>query len=391
MRTGAAFLMLVLPVLLLGAASPASAHASLISSDPAQGAVLDIAPEAVTFRFTESVSAVADGTRVLDDKGVAVPSSVSAAGSELTVTLDGPVGNGTLVVLWRVVSADGHPVSGSLSFSVGEASDTALPPPADAVESGAPVHLGLARALGYATLFLAAGMIAFAVVLLPLGSGADGPRRRVLAWAFRLAVLASVVWLVQVPLTAGYQYGGGPTDVGSWGALAPREYVVPAAVVVGLLGAAVLAARARPGRDHGRVALGLLLLALAAPAFTGHTRAESPLALVIAADVLHLVAGATWFGGLAALAITLPALAGEGDRAATVLARFSTLAAGILAVLVVTGSLLAWRILGSWSALLDIAYGRLLLVKIVAVLVVIGIARLEPLPPAPTAARRHPS
>jgi copper transport protein len=113
---------------------------------------------------------------------------------------------------------------------------------------------------------------------------------------------------------------------------------------------------------------------VAAPAFVGHTRAESPLALVIGADVLHLLAGSTWLGGLLALAITLRSLADEGGRAAEVLSRFSTLAAGILAALLVTGSFLAWRILGSLSALVDIAYGRLLLVKIAAVVLVICLA-----------------
>lgn len=374
LRAAVALVLLVLPVLLLGTAAPAAAHASLIGSDPAQGAVLEAAPGAVTFTFTESVSAVPDSTRVMDAGGVVVPSSVSASGPELTVSLDGPVGDGTLVILWRVVSADGHPVSGTLTFSVGAASDAALPPPVEPDAAGAPALLGLARALGYITLFLAAGLIAFAVLLLPLGSGADPPRTRVLALARRCAVLAALVWIAQVPLTAGYQFGGGPTDVGSWDSLSPAEYVVPAAVAFGLSASAVLAARARPGRQHQALALAPLLLAVAAPAFVGHTRAESPLALVIGADVLHLLAGSTWLGGLLALAITLRSLADEDGRAAEVLSRFSTLAAGILAALLLTGSFLAWRVLGSWSALVGIAYGRLLLVKIAAVVLVIGLA-----------------
>ena len=51
-------------------------------------------------------------------------------------------------------------------------------------------------------------------------------------------------------------------------------------------------------------------MAVAAPALTGHTRAAPPVPLSVAADVLHLVAGAVWLGGLVGLALTLPRLAG---------------------------------------------------------------------------------
>jgi copper transport protein len=100
----------------------------------------------------------------------------------------------------------------------------------------------------------------------------------------------------------------------------------------------------------------------------------APEALVVAVDVLHLVAGAVWLGGLVALALVLTDLAAHDDAGAVVLGRFSTWAAGVLGVLVVAGSLLAWRIAGSWEALLDTGYGALLLVKVLLVLVAIAIA-----------------
>ena len=67
-------------------------------------------------------------------------------------------------------------------------------------------------------------------------------------------------------------------------------------------------------------------------------------------------------------------LAGRGETGAVVLSRFSTWAAGILAVLVVAGSVMAWRVAGSWDALLDTTYGTLLIVKVLVVLVAIAIA-----------------
>jgi copper transport protein len=77
---------------------------------------------------------------------------------------------------------------------------------------------------------------------------------------------------------------------------------------------------------------------------------------------------------LVGLALVVPALSGRSATASEVVARFSGLAAGVLAVLVAAGSLLAWRILGSWGALVDTDYGRLLLLKVGAAAVAVLIA-----------------
>ena len=107
---------------------------------------------------------------------------------------------------------------------------------------------------------------------------------------------------------------------------------------------------------------------------SGHSRAYAPQTAVIAIDVLHVLAGGVWLGGLVGLAITLPAIAGRGAHAARTLARFSTLAASVLAALVATGGLLAWRIVGSWENLFGTRYGWLLLSKIALVSVACALA-----------------
>ena len=106
----------------------------------------------------------------------------------------------------------------------------------------------------------------------------------------------------------------------------------------------------------------------------GHTRAYEPVPLLVVTDVLHLAAGATWLGGLVGLALTLPSLAGRARDAAEVLARFSGVAAGILGLLVVSGTLLGWRIIGSWSGLFGTTYGRLLIIKVGIVALVAAVA-----------------
>jgi copper transport protein len=132
-------------------------------------------------------------------------------------------------------------------------------------------------------------------------------------------------------------------------------------------------------------------MAIASPSVVGHTRAYAPQLLVVATDVLHVAAGAVWLGGLVGLALSLPALAGRSRAAAETLVRFSGLAAGILTVLVATGSTLAWRIIGSWDDLFGTTYGRLLTVKVMIAALAGAIAawnRFALLPRTVTAADR---
>ena len=53
-------------------ASPASAHAELVASTPANGARLDQAPAKVEMRFTEAVNLIPGGIRLVDDAGASV-------------------------------------------------------------------------------------------------------------------------------------------------------------------------------------------------------------------------------------------------------------------------------------------------------------------------------
>jgi copper transport protein len=378
-RTGGWLLLLaVVCALLLGPAVSASAHATLVRTDPAHGAVLETAPERITFGFNESVLGVPTGIKVFDATGEEVASTASVRGSELFVDLDEEVGDGTLVVVWRLVSEDGHPIGGSLSFSVGAPSDVVDVPSADAdAGTDAPFALGLVRGLGYVGLLVAAGVAAFTVLFLPPDGGADRSRARLRPVARVAAGVAALGWGLAVPLVALYQLGvpaSAITEGSTWSALAPAEYAVPAAVVAGLaLTAGALPASAAPGRTRAALVLAGGVLAVTAPAFTGHTRAATPEALVIGADVLHLAAGTLWLGGLVAIALVLGDLA-RGGSGAVVLGRFSTWAAALLAVLVVAGTILAWRIAGSWDALVGSGYGDLLLVKVLAALVAVAIA-----------------
>ncbi|BDZ41703.1 hypothetical protein GCM10025865_10020 [Paraoerskovia sediminicola] len=120
-------------LLLLGAAGPAAAHDQLLESDPADGATVDLPPDAITLTFSDSVLEVspevivetADGTDVADG-------DPRVEGADVVQPLAADAGAGDYAVSWRVVSADGHPIDGSFEFTVAGAPE---PEPADGGDS----------------------------------------------------------------------------------------------------------------------------------------------------------------------------------------------------------------------------------------------------------------
>ncbi len=368
----------VAAVLVMASAPPAVAHARLVDTDPDQGAVLQSAPDVVTFTFNESVTGVADGVEVFDAEGRAIASSSKTRDKQLLVTLEGDIGEGTVTVAWRVVSADDHPIGGSLTFSIGEPSPNVTPSDVGGSTADVPVALSLSRWPAYAGLLIAVGLVWFSTLLLPAElHKLERARRRLRTTARLAAAVAAVAWLLGLPLTALYLRGTqASTLLGelTWQALPNREIVITGTVAIAVI-ASVSMLPAAPGKARRRwLAAAVGLLALAPLPLSGHTRTAEPADLSVLFDFLHLVAGATWLGGIVGLALTIPALAGRNDAAAELVSRFSTAAATVLAVLVLSGSFLAWRIVGSWTALATSGYGRLLLVKIAIAALAVAIA-----------------
>lgn len=359
---------------LLGAA-PASAHAELVETDPAEGAVVETAPSTVTLTFNEPVRLTAQEIAVYDADGEEVASTAGANGQDVTVGLTGAgdLGDGTYVVSWNVLSSDGHPISGALNFSVGAPSaSVAAPPEPESSSAVVTVLRDVVTVVSLVGLLLAAGLALFVVLVLPrtwAGTDVRARIRRVVTWAAGAAAAGAVL---QVPIASVYGQGLELSDVltGFDPGLVVNELVSAALVLVGL-GVAVRAlGDAAPSTRSGRVVGAGAVLALVGPSLVGHTRAFAPSPVLVTWDVIHVAAGAVWLGGLVGLVLALRALAGREVLAAQTLARFSTMAAFLLLAVAGAGAFLTWRILGSWAAFVETRYGWLLLAKIgIAVLV----------------------
>jgi methionine-rich copper-binding protein CopC len=120
-RSSARALLVVTFALLaaIGSAGPASAHATLIGSDPADGAVVQTAPTVVTLTFDDSLQDFEPVLTVTGPDGTQYQTGAATIdGVKLSTTVAAlPVG-GSYTVAYRVVSDDGHPVEGQTHFEL---------------------------------------------------------------------------------------------------------------------------------------------------------------------------------------------------------------------------------------------------------------------------------
>lgn len=393
----AAALLAAIAVAAWPGAAPAAAHAVLLASSPGDGGRLDEAPAEVTFRFNEPVSATTGAVRVLDASGARVDDGdVDAGGTELTVGLRDGLGEGTYVAGFRVVSADGHPVRGAISFTVGDARAAGEDLLASVFDDGADRPWEVAGAalrwIAYLGALTAAGGALY-LVAVEDDRGRRAALLRVAAAAGALAVGTHL--LVQAHLASGFGIGslfrrGVAADV-----LAEGVGASAAAVVAGLV--AVAAGLVAEGAARRPLLAAGAVAAAGGFALSGHTRTSDPAWLATAADAVHLLAAATWVGGTALLAASLRRHRRDGDPAAAgrAVARWSALAAGALLAVAAAGAVLAWREVRSLDALGSTTYGRLLVAKLAVVAVVVAAAaynrlRLVPAVAAATADRPRP-
>jgi len=106
-------------ILLLALASSARAHSLLLESAPAADAQLAAPPAEISLRFNNRIEKKLSTIRLLDERGGARPLTMLADGpaDRLTATVPS-LDPGPWRVEWRVLSTDGHVVSGRFSFRV---------------------------------------------------------------------------------------------------------------------------------------------------------------------------------------------------------------------------------------------------------------------------------
>ncbi|MFE5037698.1 copper resistance CopC/CopD family protein [Streptomyces sp. NPDC056683] len=378
---------------LLAGAGPASAHAALTGSDPSQGVVVTKAPDQISLTFSENVSMNNNSIRVLDPQGkrvdLAKPDNLS--GTTYGVQLKSGLDKGTYTVAWQVVSADSHPVAGAFTFSVGAPSRTVASVGDQEAGGGVVGWLyGFGRYMSYAGYIVLVGGAAFVLACWQRGSGVRAMQRLVVGgW---LTLTAATLWLLL--LRGSYTTSGSVGDIFDLNLLGQVLQTKPGAALVSrllLLAAAALfiavlfgAYDKREDEEKRDLTFGLAVggtvvaAGLAASwAMAEHASTGLQPGIAMPVDVIHLLAVATWLGGLTALLVALYRAPADTPVESAAVQRFSRVAFGSVLALVATGIYQSWRQLGSWSAFTDTAYGELLLVKIGLVALLVGIASIS--------------
>uniref|UniRef100_UPI0035C96E5A CopD family protein n=1 Tax=uncultured Jatrophihabitans sp. TaxID=1610747 RepID=UPI0035C96E5A len=295
-------------------------------------------------------------------------------------TLRTGLGDGSYTASYRVISADSHPVAGTVSFVVGNGAlvrTNAGMTGNDDVLTGA--ALDVSRWISYGGVALLGGAW---LLLTVWAAGRDERRARRLVWTGWAAatVGALLELLVQGPYSAGDGLGR-ITDPSLLDATLHIDYGVLHCVRLVLLGllapllAAALQPRAEPARRD--VLAGVLGVGvLATFSGSGHAATTSPAWISLVLDVLHIGAMAVWLGGLIML---VGALLPRRDDAELrgVLPVFSRTAFVAVVVLAGSGTYAAWRGIGTVHAIFTTDYGVLVVVKIVLFIGILAVANLS--------------
>jgi copper transport protein len=356
--------------------APASAHAYLAVSAPADGAVLDRAPEVLVLSFTERVELSATRIDIVDGDGrhwaptsvaVRVHDQARAADTGTEIPVDVVAALPTLPantyhVSWQTLSSDDlHKTNGTLVIGVQREVTAAGTPPGP---GGPGIREAILRGTGLAGLCLLLGGAALALVhgvVTRRGADDAAPRRRLL----RSAAAGGAVALVVAPLQLLVQTSSGSGKLLVAQATSGR-WLMRELGLAALLVAVLLAWRGI--RHPALIGFGSVAAVLTAmgTAQGGHPMSSVPVTTLVGA--VHVLAAGAWAGSVIAAALALtPVLRTEPDQVRHVLRAFALVAASCLALLMVTGLLMVGAQVASVDALLTTPYGLLLLGKVTAV------------------------
>jgi len=396
--------------------NPALAHNSFDSSSPSDGEVLEGAPSTWTVTFAKTVPLESFSGEVINGDGIRTQLSNPTLGSSDNVVVVSlpPSLTGAITARWKLISPDGHVVSGRVAFSVTTpaittpattilsvapevdtplvstlpdiATTTIAPPQSSSSNSLAPAaniesDVGFSdgnpvpevirwslRLLGYLAIIILGGLI-FAELFLAEGAMASTNGRKLLLMS---STAITVIPLLQgwtfLADANGYSFFKAPLDTLDLFSTTPGSMMIARALTGAAITYAVLVAWPRLTQVvKERQALGLIGVYLVTLAYTSHSRSQSLPLLGIPVDVLHVAASIVWLGGLAVLALIVVPLV-DAKNALLSYTRYGRYAQYAVATIVATGVIQTLRLHGvSISSLFGERHGQILLLKILAV------------------------
>jgi copper transport protein len=365
--------------------------------------VVATAPARIVLRFDQQVRDVASTVTNADGEQVAAGPASTSSGDvrALVIPLKPNLPDGDYTVRWRIVSTDGHIISGVFAVGIG----AGRPPPQAAEVQTASLDWPFlaARFAYFCGLMLVIGGVVFrAAIWQPVLRTIDGQPHAMADLRERIRATQVFTAAAVLMLAGGWvaltRQGAEVAGVSFWEAFDHRGPVasaiqatrfgrefgrgidLAAIFCVCAAGAFAMVRRSRLGAAAlalPAVALGVWTIIV--PGLSGHAGDPGRGAFTIAVDAMHVAASAVWIGGLVQLVLVIPhatrGLAdGVRDRVRReALGRFSKLALGSVAVIAVTGAGRALWEVGAVSQVWSTGYGRTLIVKSVLLAGLVGL------------------
>jgi len=313
----------------LAAPAVALAHASLVRSDPADGAVLATPPRVVRLLFDDTIR-TQPGVRAVRNGGNSILGGRPRVLNDRTLVIPLAPGlrRGDYTVLWRALSDDGHAVAGIITFGVG--TGRARPEPALSLPGQDRMEI-FERWLFLAGVLAASGAALFTLAL----RRAAEPPQALFFVAFVLVVAGGAALAAETSLSTRF------------------GVVVAGAAALAGVGVALAAAARRNPRIAPATWL-IALLLLPAPSLSGHALDRGRPWFELPVDLVHVAASSIWLGGLLALALHLR----RSDVSDVAVRRFSSLALVSVAVIAASGVTRAFAELDAVSHIWTTSYGR---------------------------------
>lgn len=356
-------------VALLVAAPAALAHLTFQTMEPSGAAELAAAPAQVVLTFDKPIGEGLREVTITSPDGSTDELAPVIAGAQATMQLPPKMAGGLWRVEWSAIGADGHPVRDSRTFTIqgGDAAANAGSDAAAFPEDAWRIvsYVGRVAFFGGLMLFVGGGVFAVTAArgFQPAGWG---------AMATAVIVGAIVVLAAHAAILDRLSLGELLAPDVWWDTITAqggRGYALGALLVFACwkFGRAQLTPAAWTQRDGGQpwLLLVALLATAAMPTLSSHAVASGTTWVRVPVDVVHVLAGAIWMGGLLQLlALTIPrrrANPGIPDAVDV----YSFLAAIAVTVIVVTGAFAAIVELdGDVGMLFSTTYGRLVLAKV---------------------------
>ncbi|MFJ5767549.1 copper resistance protein CopC [Lysinibacillus sp. NPDC093210] len=371
----------------------AMAHAYVAKSTPAENEIFTTAPTNIFIQFNESIQPGFHSIIILDSRGKKMPLNKEYVNSNnetiLEAKIKGKLPNGTYTMQWKAVSADGHPVQGVIPFSIGTTQDSSSIVKAETSNYIPKADMIFLRWLLFSSFALYIGGIMYNLFICRAEQDEAFMNNRSLST--KMIWLALVVMFICILLNLPLQ-----TKVGagvSWlEAFKPNLltetltqttfgsiWIVQIFCIIGLLIATYFANRTKSIFSYKDWAISLLffIAILITKSLTSHAAVSTNKIMAVSMDFLHLLAASIWVGTLFYLAFLLPKRQktwineSEKNKYWYSINRFSLVAIGATAIILLTGIYGSLEYVPTFYALLHTYYGIALIGKILLFIIML--------------------